>query len=81
MDYADVIIMDSNIRKLPLAFRIARYTNSIAAQNITAFMAEKLLVLALALAGAGGLWLAIICEALLFAFTSANAARTVKQWV
>ena len=81
MDYADVIIMDSNIRKLPLAFRIARYTNSIAAQNITAFMAEKLLVLALALAGVGGLWLAIICEALLFAFTSANAARTVKQWV
>lgn len=80
MDHADVIIMDNNIRKLPLTFKIAGFTNGIALQNITVFAVEKLLVLALSLAGIGGLWLAIILETLLFVYTSANAARTVKQW-
>lgn len=80
MDSADVIIMDNSLRKLPLAFRIAHFTNSIAVQNITAFAVEKLLLFALALAGIGGLWTALIFEALLFAFALLNSARTIKQW-
>lgn len=81
MDYADVIIMDENISKLPLTMKIAKFADNVALQNILAFLAAKLLILFLALIGIAGLWFAIACEGLLFAFSSLNAARTLKKWV
>lgn len=81
MDYADVIIMDDNVRKLPLAMRIAKFADSVALQNILAFLAVKLLIVIMALAGVAGLWFAIVGEGLLFVFSALNSERTLKKWV
>lgn len=81
MESADLIIMDDNIRKLPLTMKICKFINGIAVQNTLAFLAVKTILLFLALAGVVGIWFAIAAEASLFVFSLVNAARTIKKWV
>ncbi len=79
VEAADIVLMDDDPRKLPLAIRLARRTLSIARQNIVFALAVKTLVLVLASAGLTELWMAVFADVGVSMIAILNAARTLAN--
>lgn len=79
IEAADIVLMDDNPLKLPLAVRIARKTLRIARQNAFFAIAVKLLVMALSLLGLGSLWYAVFADVGVAVLAILNAMRTLKK--
>lgn len=62
IESADVVILDDNIAKLPLALRISKKTTKIAMQNIAFALLAKLVIVILGIAGMSGMWLAVFAD-------------------
>ena len=62
IEAADVVIMNDNLAKLPLARRIARRTLMIAKENIIFAIGVKALVLVLGALGYADMWLAVFAD-------------------
>jgi Cd2+/Zn2+-exporting ATPase len=62
METADVVLMDSNLAKMPLAINIGRATVSKIRENMMMAMVTKALMLALTMANVSSLWLAILSD-------------------
>ena len=80
IEAADVVLMDDDIRKLPLAMRIARFTMTIAKQNIIAALAVKFLILLLNIFGIANIWLAVFADVGVLILAIINSVRTLKKW-
>ncbi len=78
IEAADVVLMDDDPRKLPLAIRIARRTLKIARENIIFSLGVKLLVLALGAFGVATMWAAVFADVGVCLLAVLNAARTMK---
>lgn len=78
VEAADVVLMDDDPRKLPLAIRIARHTLKIARQNITFALAVKLGVLALVTVGLANMWLAVFADVGVSLLAIVNATRALR---
>ncbi len=78
VEAADVVLMDDDPRKLPLAIRIARHTLKIARQNITFALAVKLGVLALVAVGLANMWLAVFADVGVSLLAILNATRALR---
>lgn len=74
---ADILLMDEDIRKLPLAVKIARASDRAARENIILALAAKLLILTLGAAGLAPAAAAILCDAGVLIATIANSMRTL----
>ncbi len=81
VEAADVVLMDDDPRRLPLAMRIARHTLAIARQNIGFALGVKLSVLALISFGLADMWLAVFADVgvSLLAILNATRALAVKK--
>ncbi len=77
IEAADVVIMDDNIAKLPLAVSIARRCMRIVYQNILLSMGIKFLCLALVAVGFAGMWLAIFADVGVMVLAVLNAIRAL----
>ncbi|MFA7367794.1 MAG: HAD-IC family P-type ATPase, partial [Bacilli bacterium] len=78
---ADVVLMDDNLLKLPLAIKIANKTKRIVYQNIIFALTVKIIVLVLAPLGISHMWEAIFADvgvSLLAILNSLRAARIKK---
>ncbi|MCQ2450158.1 MAG: HAD-IC family P-type ATPase, partial [Clostridia bacterium] len=75
---ADIVLMDDEPRKLPLALKIARKTTSIVRQNIGLTLFAKFAVLLLACVGVVNLWLAVIADVGMLMVAVLNAMRCMK---
>jgi hypothetical protein len=62
METADVVLMDSNLRKIPLAIAIGRATVSKIRQNIMIAILTKGVMVGLTMANMASLWLAIVSD-------------------
>ena len=62
IEAADVVIMDDNLRKIPLVMRIARKTVQISTQNIVFALAVKLGILVLGALGIANMWAAVFAD-------------------
>ncbi len=83
IEAADIVLMDDNPAKLPLAMRIARSTLNIVKQNIWFALGIKALVMILAGLGYANMWMAIFADtgvALLAVLNSMRAFR-IKQYI
>ncbi|MCE5343723.1 MAG: cadmium-translocating P-type ATPase [Eubacteriales bacterium] len=78
MEAADVVLMDDDPRKLPLAIRIARRTLAIAKQNILFALGVKLAVLVLVAVGLADMWLAVFADVGVSILAILNATRALK---
>ena len=79
IEAADIVLMDDNPLKLPLAIRIARKTLRIAKQNAVFAIGVKALVMALSLIGIGSLWYAVFADVGVTILAVINAMRTLKR--
>lgn len=59
IEAADIVLMDDDIRKIPMVIRIARKTMRIVRSNVTFAIAVKLLILLLSIFGLASMWMAV----------------------
>ena len=78
IEAADVVLMDDDPSKIPLAIRISRKTLSIVGQNIWFAIAVKLLSLVLVAVGLAGMWLAIFADVGVMVLAVLNAIRAMR---
>ena len=78
IEAADVVLMDDDPVKIPLAIRIAQKTMKIVYQNITLALAVKLICLILGALGIAGMWMAIFADVGIMVICVINAMRALK---
>ncbi|SJZ67610.1 heavy metal translocating P-type ATPase [Anaerorhabdus furcosa] len=79
IEAADVVIMDDNLNKIPLAINRSKKTMGIVKQNIVGALGIKLLVLALAAFGFVNMWLAIFADVGVSIIAILNSIRLLKK--
>ena len=78
IEASDIVIMDDNIAKIPLAIKIAKSTNKIAKENIGISLGIKIVVLVLGALGIANMWLAIFADVGVCVLATLNAIRAGK---
>ncbi len=78
IEAADVVLMDDDPAKLPLAIRAARRTMGIARQNIIFALGVKLLVMLLGVLGVANMWIAVFADVGVAMIAIFNAMRAMK---
>ncbi len=78
IEAADIVLMDDDPQKLPLAIRIARRTLKIARENIIFSLGVKLLVLALGALGIATMWAAVFADVGVCLLAVLNATRAMR---
>lgn len=78
IEAADIVLMDDDIKKLPLAVRIAKKTVSIVKQNIAFSLAVKFAIVALGIFGKAPIALAVFGDVGVLIITIVNALRTLR---
>lgn len=78
VEAADVVLMDDDPGRLPLAIRIAQRTRSIAWQNIIFALGVKAVVMLLGALGKTGMWEAVFADVGVMVLAVFNATRAMK---
>lgn len=78
VEAADVVLMDDNIGKLPLAIEISQHTVGIAKQNIAFSLIVKFAIMLLGALGIAGMWLAVFADVGVLILAVLNATRTLR---
>lgn len=78
IEAADVVLMDDDIRKLPLAIAAAKRTVKIAKQNIWLSLAVKFIILILGAVGVANMWLAVFGDVGVLILALLNATRAAN---
>ena len=78
IEAADVVLMDDSPAKLATVLAVARKTRRIVTQNIVLALGVKIAVLALAVPGVAGMWLAMFADVGVCVIAVLNAMRAMK---
>jgi Cd2+/Zn2+-exporting ATPase len=78
LETADIALMADDLRQLPYAVRLSRFARSLIRQNIGISLGLKLVVMLLALAGFGTLWLAVFADVGMSLLVTANGMRPLR---
>ncbi len=79
IEAADIVLMNDNIEKLPVAVKIARKTHRIVMQNIIFALTVKALVLLLSALGFANMWMAVFADVGVSVIAILNAMRAMKS--
>ncbi|MDE7173261.1 MAG: cadmium-translocating P-type ATPase, partial [Helicobacter sp.] len=72
---ADIVILDDNLQKIPIAFAIARKPRQIRWQNISFALGAKIVIMLLGAFGIANIWLALFGDVGVALLTLLNAKR------
>ena len=78
VEAADVVVMSSDLGKIPGAVKLSRRTCALAMQNMIFVIAVKLTILVLGALGLAGIWLAIFGDVGVLILAVLNAMRTLR---
>ena len=78
MEAADVVIMDDNIQKIPMAIKISKKTMNIVRQNIVFSLGVKAVILSLGAVGITNMWFAIFADVGVSIIAVLNALRALR---
>lgn len=78
IEAADIVIMDDNLNKIPMAYKISKKTMRIVKQNIIFSIGIKVLVMILSVFGYANLWLGIFADVGVSVIAILNAVRCFK---
>ena len=62
LETADVVLMNNDLKRLPFALRLSRFTNQLIRQNILVSLGVKFAVAILAILGLTPLWVAVLAD-------------------
>jgi Cd2+/Zn2+-exporting ATPase len=77
IEAADIVLMNDDLRKLPLAIKISRRTMTIAKENIVFALTVKFAILILGALGLAGMWLAVFGDVGVLILATLNATRAL----
>ncbi len=77
IEAADIVLMDDELLKLPMAIKISKKTINIVKQNITFSLGSKSLILLLGALGLTNMWIAIFADVGVSIISILNAFRTM----
>ncbi len=77
VEASDVVVMNDDLRKIPLAIRISRKTFSLALQNLWLAIGIKAVILILGALGFANIWLAIFGDVGVLVLCVLNAMRSL----
>lgn len=77
IEAADVVVMDDDIRRIPLALRIAKFTRNIVLQNIVFALSVKGAFIILGSIGVANMWEAVIADVGVSLLAVMNSLRTI----
>ena len=78
IEAADVVLMDDDIRKIPVAIKIARKAGRIVKENIIFALGVKFVVLVLGAIGATNMWAAVFADVGTLVLAVLNAMRSLS---
>jgi len=78
IEAADVVIMDDDIARVPIAIKIASFTRHIVAQNVVFALGVKAAFLLLGAAGEANMWEAVIADVGVALLATLNSIRAAK---
>ncbi|HSN95399.1 MAG TPA: heavy metal translocating P-type ATPase, partial [Anaerolineaceae bacterium] len=78
LETADLVLMNDNLKQLPFAVKLARFTNQLIKQNIGISLSVKFIVAGLAIAGLTPLWTAVLADVGLSLVVTLNGLRAAK---
>ena len=78
IEAADIVIMNDDMRKLPIGIRVARKTRKIVMENIVFALGVKLLIMILSVIGITSIWFAIFADVGVALIAILNATRAMK---
>ena len=78
IEASDIVIMDDQIRRIPLAMRIAVFTRRIVVQNVVFALGVKAAFLLLGAAGEANMWEAVIADVGVALLATLNSIRAAK---
>ena len=79
VEAADAVLLNDDISKLPMLFRIAKRTCAIARQNIAFALSVKAVCLILGALGYAPMWLAIFADVGVAVLAILNALRGMRE--
>ena len=79
IESADIVLMDDDLEKLPVAIGIAKKTMRIVRQNIVFAITAKALILMLGAMGLAGMWLAVFADVGIMLLATCNALRCLLR--
>lgn len=83
IEAADVVIMDDDLKRIPIVIRIARHTVAISTQNIVFALFVKILILVLTAFGLTNMWIAVFGDVGVAVLCILNSMRllTIKRTI
>lgn len=78
IEAADLVVMDDDIRRVPMAIRISNYTRSIVQQNVVFALGVKVVFILLGSAGKADMWQAVIADVGVSLLAILNSLRATK---
>jgi Cd2+/Zn2+-exporting ATPase len=78
METADIVLMGDDLRQLPKAIQLARFSRSLILQNVVLSIGMKLVFLALAATGGVNMWAAIFADVGMSLIVTLNGMRAMR---
>ncbi len=79
IEAADAVILDDSPARLPILFRIAARTRSIAGENIRLALGIKAVIMVLGILGLSGLWAAVFADVGVALLAVLNSLRLLRE--
>ena len=79
IEAADIVVMDDDIRKLPVLLGVAKKTRRVVTENVAFALAVKFIVLALAACGIANMWLGVLADVGVAILCILNSMRMLKK--
>ena len=77
---SDIVIINDDLSKIPLAMDISKYTKMIIKQNLIFAISVKLIILLLSIFGLTNMWMAVFADTGLTVLTILNTLRILRKF-
>lgn len=80
IEASDIVLMSDDLKKIPVAIQISKYTKNIIRQNLIFSISMKIIILLLSVLGFANMWLAVFADTGLTLLTILNTLRIMKRF-
>lgn len=80
IEASDIVLMSDELKRIPLAINISKYTKKIIKENLVFAMSVKIIILLLSILGFANMWLAVFADTGVTLLTILNTLRIMHKF-
>ena len=77
---SDIVIMNDDLRKIPLGIKISKYTSLVIKENLIFALSVKIIILILSIFGLSSMWFAVFADTGVTLLTVLNSLKIIKKF-